>query len=276
VVRKPAVAGSFYPSDAKQLEETVSGFIGKADLDRRMFSGSCAFVAPHAGYVYSGHVAAYAYAALEEANRNGKIDTIVLVGPNHTGYGDPMALSLEDWQTPLGTLKNDRELAKAIMASSPDMSADETAHAYEHSVEVQLPFIQRILPDVKIVPICMGDQSYAASRMLADAIGRACTATKRKVAVVASSDFNHYDSAEMAREKDLPAIGALKGLDVVKFNALLKESKDTACGYGPITTAALFAASKGAKEGVLLKYSNSGEMTNDYSSVVAYASIAFV
>jgi MEMO1 family protein len=275
VARKPAVAGSFYPADGKQLGEIVSGFISKADVDRKMQQCS-AFVSPHAGYVYSGHVAGYAYALLEEAYKKEKFDTLVIIGPNHTGYGDPIAISLEDWETPLGTVKNDKEFAKAIIAASPELTADETAHAYEHSVEVQLPFIQRCVPEAKFVPICMGDQSYDASRMLADAILKAVAATGRKIVVVASSDFNHYDSAEAAKNKDLPAIEALKTMDVAKFNALLKDSGDTACGYGPISVAAMFSAARGAKGAVLLKYSNSGEITNDYSSVVAYASMAFM
>lgn len=276
MVRNAAVAGSFYPADEKLLGETVSRLIGKAEAEVKELGACCAFAAPHAGYVYSGQVAAYTYAALGIMCKKESPETIIVLGPNHTGYGEPMAVSLEDWQTPMGTVKNDKEFAKELIAASPDITADETAHAYEHSIEVQLPFIQKVVPSAMIAAVCMGDQSYAASSMLADAIANAREATKRKIAVIASSDFNHYESADTAREKDMHAIHALKTLDVKTFNKLLHESKDSACGYGPITTAALFASKNGAKEGRLLKYGNSGEVTNDYGSVVAYASIAFL
>ena len=276
VARKTAVAGSFYPAEEGTLSEMVSKFIRKADAEVKDTDACHAFVAPHAGYVYSGGVAAYSYAALEATCKKESIDSVVVVGPNHTGYGMPMAVSLEDWQTPLGIVRNDKEFAKALIAASPDIDADETAHSYEHSVEVQLPFIQKIAPGAAIVPVCMGDQSYDASIMLEDSIAKARRATNRKIAVVASSDFDHYESAEIAKNKDMPAIDALKTIDTKRFNELLHESGDTACGYGPITVAALLAKRDGANEGRLLKYGNSGEVTNDYGSVVAYASIVFV
>jgi AmmeMemoRadiSam system protein B len=276
VVRKAAVAGSFYPSEEKALDEMLSKFIGKADAESKGVGSCYAFVAPHAGYIYSGQVAAYAYAALGSACKKGEVESIVVLGPNHTGYGKPIAVSLEEWQTPLGTVRNDKEFANALIASSPGIEADETAHSYEHSIEVQLPFIQKISPGTSVVPVCMGDQSYDASLMLADAISVAREVTKRKIAIIASSDFNHYESAEIAKKKDMPAIDALKTLDTKTFDRLLHESKDTACGYGPITVAALFAARNGAKEGRLLKYGNSGDVTKDYGSVVAYASLAFI
>ncbi|MGA3021011.1 MAG: MEMO1 family protein [Candidatus Micrarchaeales archaeon] len=275
-MREPVVAGAFYPANAEMLREMVSGLIGKVEIDEKAISNSCAFVAPHAGYAYSGQVAAYTYAALRSACRKNAIDSLIVIGPNHTGYGEPIAISLEDWKTPLGTVKNDIELSKALAESSTVISTDETAHAREHSIEVQLPFIQKSVGNIKCVFICMGDQSYNASMMLAEAITKTCDAMKRNSAVVASSDFNHYESANIAREKDMPAIDALKLLDTVKFNDMLHRNKDTACGYGPITVAAMFAKNRGAKKGVLLEYSNSGSTTRDYGSVVAYASIVFI
>jgi AmmeMemoRadiSam system protein B len=182
---------------------------------------------------------------------------------------------MDDWQTPLGVVKNDIELSKLI-AGAPGMSADEVAHGFEHSVEVQLPFIQKVLPGVGCSFICMGDQSYRASVELADAITGAAKRLGRRVAAIASSDFNHYESAETARKKDMPAIEAVLRLDAENFHELIRRSKDSACGYGPVTVAALFARRGGAKEGRLLKYGNSGDATDDYKSVVAYASIVFL
>ncbi len=271
-MRKTVVAGQFYPSDPKELEAMISKQLAKADVGAL---GSCkAFVAPHAGYTYSGSVAGYTYAALQQAHAISKFNTFVVIGPNHTGYGSPVAVSLEDWDTPLGTVKNDRELSETI-ASMPDISADEIAHSLEHSVEVQLPFIQKAIGQVNCVFICMGDQSYQSSLALTNAIIGAAKMRKRGVTVIASSDFNHYESADVAKKKDIPAIESLFNLDAETFHEKILKSADSACGYGPITVAALFARRMGAKTGTLLKYANSGDVTNDYERVVAYASIVF-
>ena len=161
-MRKSRFSGSFYPASRKE----ITGFIGaaldkaKPDLAAR---GAFSLVAPHAGYVYSGSTAAYTYKALAGNSHLGETDTIVLVGPNHTGIGDPIAVSLEDWETPIGISKNDRELSNAMAESSDYISIDETAHAGEHSLEVQLPFLQHLLPDKRLALICMGDQSIGAS-----------------------------------------------------------------------------------------------------------------
>lgn len=272
MTRKPAVAGTFYPADPGQLEELISKQMLKADVGA--LSDCKAFVAPHAGYIYSGKVAAHTYAALLQAHAKEKFDTLVIIGPNHTGYGRPIAVSLDDWQTPLGIVKNDRELSEMI-ASMPDMYADEIAHAFEHSVEVQLPFIQKFLGDVKCVFVCMGDQSYEACVALNNAVMFAAKKKKRKAAVIASSDFNHYESASVAKKKDAPAIDVALRLDAERFHETIRKNNDSACGYGPITVATLFARRSGAKSGMLLTYATSGDVTHDYDSVVAYASIVF-
>ncbi len=272
MARRPSFAGTFYPADPKELEELIAKQMLKADT--MALAETKAFVAPHAGYHYSGQVAAYTYAALQQAHAKKKFDTLVVIGPNHTGYGRPIAVSLDDWQTPLGTVKNDRELSETI-AGMPDMYADEIAHAFEHSVEVQLPFIQKTIGEVKCVFICMGDQSYEASVALTSAIVSAAKNKGRKITILASSDFNHHESAVVAKKKDAPAIDAALKLDPEGFHELIRKSGDSACGFGPITVAAMFARRSGAKSGMLLKYATSGDVTNDYSSVVAYASIVF-
>jgi len=276
VARKTSAAGRFYPADPGQLDKLVSELIKGAEIDSKAYSDSYSFVSPHAGYAYSGSVAAYAYSVLQEACRKRKIDTLVIIGPNHAGYGEPIAVSLQDWQTPLGLVENDIEFSRMLAHSSSEISDDETAHAYEHSIEVQLPFVQKTAKGTKCVFICMGDQSYYASLMLADAIFKSCELLKRSAVVIASSDFNHYESAAIASEKDMPAIEELLRLDANEFIELIHKNKSSACGHGPIAVAALFAAKNKAKKGVLLKYANSGDITKDYSSVVAYASMAFV
>jgi hypothetical protein len=272
LIRKPVVAGTFYPADEKQLNELMAKQMMKTDVGA--LSDCKAFVAPHAGYQYSGQVAANTYAALAQAHAKQKFDTLIIIGPNHTGYGRPIAVSLDDWRTPLGVVKNDLELSQAI-AEMPDMHADEIAHAFEHSVEVQLPFIQKFVGDVKCVFICMGDQSYQACIALSEAVMWACKKKKRNVTIIASSDFNHYESASIAKKKDAPSIDAALKLDAEKFHELIHANKDSACGYGPITVATIFARRSGAKSGMLLKYATSGDTTHDYDSVVAYASLVF-
>jgi hypothetical protein len=275
MARKPVVADIFYPADAKALSGLVAGFMRKAVADRRAAGRALSVVAPHAGYVYSGQVAAYSYAALAESHKHRKFDSLVIIGPNHTGRGEPIAVSLQDWETPLGTVRNDSALSRKIIDHSGLIFEDEAAHAGEHSVEVQLPFVQRAIGDVGCVFICMGDQSRKASELLCTAILSAAKGLGRNAAIIASSDFDHYEPASVAKVKDMPAIEALGRLDADGFDGLLSESGDTACGYGPISVAARFAKSGGAREGRLLKYASSGDVTGDYSSVVAYASIAF-
>jgi AmmeMemoRadiSam system protein B len=272
VTRRPAAAGTFYPADAQQLQDIIQRQMLKADVGA--LSECKAYVAPHAGYQYSGQVAANTFAAMQQAYAKKNFETLVIIGPNHTGYGRPIAVSFDDWQTPLGVVRNDRELSEAI-AAMPDMYADEIAHAFEHSIEVQLPFLQKASVDAKCVFICMGDQSYEACIALSNAIIMAAKSKRRKIAVLSSSDFNHYESAVVAKGKDAPAIDAVLKLDAEKFHELIRKNNDSACGYGPITVAAMFARRSGAKSGMLLKYATSGDVTNDYESVVAYASIVF-
>ncbi|MGC8587330.1 MAG: MEMO1 family protein, partial [Candidatus Micrarchaeia archaeon] len=274
MVRKPAVAGAFYPDSAPELRAFIKAALEEAKVDNAAISGASSFVAPHAGYIYSGKVAAYAYKALEAADKARRFDSFVIIGPNHTGYGNPISLSAEDWETPFGVVENDIELSRAI-ASKRQIAIDESAHAYEHSVEVQLPFLQHVVKRPRCVFICMGDQSMDSAALLSKAILDAARALGRNFALIASSDFNHYESADVARKKDLPAIEALEKIDYAGFNKLLRNSNDTACGYGPITVAAMTARARGANKGYLLKYANSGDYNKDYSSVVAYAAIAF-
>ena len=274
-MREPMFAGSFYPKAKSELESFIDKALTDAKIEQQLMETARAFVAPHAGYIYSGKTAAYSYkAALSSAAT--KADSIIVIGPNHTGLGMPIAVSLDDWRTPLGIVKNDLPLSKAIIGSSGTISADESAHADEHSVEVQLPFVQRTLSVKGACMICMGDQSLDAANVLADAIEKAAAKLGRKIAIVASSDFNHYESAETAKRKDEKLLGALKAMNEKAFYSAIGETSDTACGFGPITVAMLFAKHAGAKKGLLLDYSNSGDTTHDYSSVVAYASLAFV
>ncbi len=274
-MRKSRFAGSFYPSDKAAILEFVDTALREAKVESKP-NEHIAYVAPHAGYAYSGKCAAYTYRALELNMRMPEMDTVIIIGPNHTGMGKAIAVSLDDWETPVGTSINDSELSGRITESSNDITIDETAHAEEHSIEVQLPFLQRLFPDKKIVPVCMGDQSLEACELLSDAIVKSVESLKRKAIIIASSDLDHYESAKVAERKDSALLEAAKTLDHERFRSLVYELEDSACGLGPITVAMIFAAHMGAKNGRVLRYTNSGESTGDYSSVVGYSSIAFL
>ena len=274
-LRRSVVAGEFYSSSAKELDAFISGAIDEAMIPEGMEKG-CAYVSPHAGYEYSGKTAAYTYKALSMNAHIKDIDSIVLVGPNHTGIGTQVSVSAADWETPLGIVRNDLELSKAIVESSSNAEFDESAHGEEHSIEVQLPFLQHLGIDKKAAFICMGYQDLETSDDLASAIVNAADKLGRNVVVIASSDFNHYEPVKAGEKKDRALFGKIESLDYAAFNRLVEGIGSSACGYGPITVAMEYAIKRGCKRGVLLDYSNSGLATGDFSSVVDYASFAMV
>jgi AmmeMemoRadiSam system protein B len=269
-MRENAFAGSFYPRSKTELRD----FIKAALVSSKPFSDKpISIIVPHAGYIYSGSTAAEAYASVSKFKS--EFDSVVLIGPNHTGLGSPIGISMEDWKTPLGISVCDKEFASAITKDCEIAEQDEDSHAEEHSIEVQLPFIQYIFGSIPFVAICMGVQDFEASKCISDAIYDASKKLGRKPIVIASSDFNHYESETIAKSKDMPLIKKLELMDPEGFNKGVIESGDTACGYGPSTVALLYAKSMGAKKATLLKYTNSGEKTGDKSNVVAYAALVF-
>ena len=270
LMRYPAVAGAFYTSAPSSLRNEVKGYLEDAAREVEP-SERLAIVCPHAGYVYSGACAAYSYAAC--SNWGKKDLTAEIIGPNHTGVGTPVSVSYEDWKTPLGEMKCDSELAEAIVKNGKVARHDELAHAGEHSSEVQLPFVQMRAAEARMVGICMGWQDAASAQDLGRAIFTAVKKTKRNAIVIASSDFTHYEAAEVAKKKDEAAIAKLLALDEVGFEELVEGRGLTICGHGPIAAAMHYAKLSGAKKCELLKYTNSGVETGDYGSVVAYASL---
>ncbi len=273
-MRKSAFDGSFYPSSKDTINKFIKSALSKAKLGADV-SNACAYVAPHAGYIYSGKTAAYIYKAMQSNKNIEGIGTIIIIGPNHTGIGEPISVSMEDWETPVGISLNDKELSREIIKNSQHIHEDESAHRGEHSIEVQLPFIKYLFPKKRIVFICMGDQSVESSELLSNAIIKASEKLRRKALVLASSDLNHYESAETSKRKDEKLLEAIKELDYEKFNGLVYQVEDSICGYGPVSVAMIFARHMHATNGIILKYANSGDQTGDYSSVVAYSAIAF-
>ena len=228
-------------------------------------------ISPHAGYFYSGPVAASAYFELAQ---DGKPDTVVLLGPNHTGYGSALSIMTEGtWQTPLGNVEIDSNIAKAIMQETSILDIDEMAHRYEHSIEVQLPFLQFLYGnDFKIVPICFLMQDFDSAVEIGRALEEALDATN--TVVIASSDMTHYEPAKVASIKDHAALKAITDMDAKRFYETVEAQNITACGYAPITTLITYANGVCAKA-QLLNYHNSGDITGDHTSVVGYAAVSF-
>lgn len=261
-MRAPAVSGQFYPRSKNDLSREISRCFAGVPSGEEAVLGA---VVPHAGYMYSGNTAAYVYSALP------KTDTFVLLGPNHTGYGSPVSVSSETWSTPMGEVPSDREFIKGLPKRIID--TDESAHRYEHSIEVQLPFLQHRFREFSIVPICMGMQDMETAVDVGMELAEAVRKVKKKVVIIASSDFTHYKPDKVARENDAYYISSILEFDVPGFYRKLYERNASVCGFGPI--AAMLTASKerGAKKATLLKYSTSGDITGDVDAVVGYAGI---
>ncbi|HEX58698.1 MAG TPA: MEMO1 family protein [Methanomicrobia archaeon] len=262
-MRRAAVAGQFYEGTReallRRLESCFSGIA--RDEDEKVVGA----VVPHAGYMYSGRVAAHAYARLPKA------DTFVILGPNHHLAGSAVAASRDTWSTPLGAVEVDVEFVDALPRHIIDV--DETAHRYEHSIEVQLPFLQFIFGDFKFVPICMALSDAETANDVASEIVEAAAKLRRKIVVLASSDFTHYEPDNVARSNDLYAIDAITRLDVNDFYRRIYERNVSACGVGPIGAMLYATKALGAKSGELVKYATSGDITGDRSAVVGYAAI---
>jgi hypothetical protein len=227
-------------------------------------------ICPHAGYVYSGPVAASSF---YELAIDGKPDTVVLLGPNHTGYGSGLALMREGiWRTPLGDVEVDSEISDAILHETNIVDVDEVAHRYEHSIEVQLPFLQFLYGNAfKIVPICYLMQDYKSALEIGRALTESLNGTN--TVVIASSDMTHYESAKTAGAKDQAALKAVTDLNAKRFYETVETQNITACGYAPITSLITYGVGVRAKA-QLLNYHNSGDITGDHSSVVGYAAVS--
>lgn len=262
-MRRPAVAGQFYPGDLKHLKRELNRCFSDTSDKTLDVIGA---VVPHAGYVYSGATAASVYALLPKA------DTYVFIGPNHTGMGSLVAASQDTWSTPFGDITTDKDLVKKLAGGIIDL--DEKAHMYEHSIEVQLPFLQhRFSHEFQIVSICMGLQDQETAMEVGDELFKAIKDSDKKIVIIASSDFSHYVPDKVARDTDNYLIESVKALDVDEFYRRIAERNASACGYGPIS--AMLTASKalGAKEGTLVKYATSADVSGDTSGVVGYAGI---
>ena len=278
-IRRPVVASQFYEGDAEALRAQITSCflhqLGPQKLPQVNFYSHprnvVGLICPHAGYVYSGPVAAHSY---YELAIDGKPDTVVLLGPNHTGYGSGLALMREGiWRTPLGDVEVDSKIADAILHETSIVDVDDVAHRYEHSIEVQLPFLQFLYGNkFKIVPICFLMQDYDSALEVGRALTEALAASN--TVVIASSDMTHYEPAKAAASKDQAALKAVTDMDAKRFYEIVQTQNITACGYAPITSLITYGVGECAKA-QLLSYHNSGDITGDHSSVVGYAAVSF-
>ncbi len=264
MIRNPAVSGQFYSSNPATLRKELKGFI-KSGLTREKVFG---IIAPHAGYMYSGAVAGSAYSVIEIP------DTVIIFGPNHHGFGAKVALYPSgEWLTPLGSTKINDTLAQLVKSNSNRIEEDLAAHRYEHSLEVQLPFLQHINPDLSIVPICIGFCNFQECRDLGMGIARAITEYGKDVLMVASSDMTHYESAVAAKSKDQLALREVLGLNPEGLLRTCRNEAISMCGVIPVTVMMVAALELGAKKANLIEYATSGDVTGDHEQVVAYAAV---
>lgn len=264
-VRPPAVAGRFYPGDPETLRRDIHRYV--SITGDKIHAIGC--VVPHAGYMYSGHVAGAVYARLVLPQR------FIILCPNHTGVGEPLSImSTGAWRTPLGNVTIDSDLAQDLMARFPLLSEDELAHRVEHALEVQLPFLQEVVGHFTFVPITVGTSRIDALSALGIVMADALQNDAEPALIIASSDMNHYEPDERTRVKDRKAIDKILALDANGLYETVITENISMCGFGP-TVAMLTAAKRlGANSAQLIKYATSGDINGERDAVVGYAGIA--
>ncbi len=263
-VRHPAVAGRFYPGDAKVLRRDVQSYVAAGG--EKVSALGC--VVPHAGYMYSGHVAGAVYARLELPRR------YVILCPNHTGMGEPLAImSAGRWGTPLGEARIDEALAGELMHGYRWLAEDSAAHRAEHALEVQLPFLQALQPEFSFVPIALGTANYEVLASLGEAMASVLAAQKEQALIIASSDMNHYEPDAITRIKDGKAIEKLLARDARMLYEVVVREDISMCGFGPAVAMLAAASRLGATSAELVKYATSGDISGDRSAVVGYAGV---
>jgi MEMO1 family protein len=278
--RPPAVSGIFYPSNPFELQKSLEqSFLDMnfgpgrmpPSLDRKKIYG---IISPHAGYAYSGSVAANGYYQVSNMN----YESVIITGPNHYGIGSGVATMRQSlWKTPLGDVEVNTDFADTISKNTV-IDMDDFSHIRDHCLEVQLPFLQCIRKDdtFRIVPIIMNLQDIETAKDVGRTIAQAITSASTKALLIASSDFTHYEPNEEAHRKDLELIDTILSLDVSSFYAVLERLDISACGYGAIASIMIAVKELGASKAELLRYATSGDTTGDKSSVVGYASIVFL
>jgi MEMO1 family protein len=265
LIREPSVAGQFYPENSNELRQAVEAFFQKSDslLEAK------AVVVPHAGYIYSGPVAGKVFSAVHIPER------IILLGPNHSSRGESLALSPEGvWRMPSGLVAVDEEMNRALLAACSNLREDAVAHSREHSLEVQIPFIQALQAEFRFSAICVGTAKYSVLEALGHGMARVIQSANKSVLLVASSDMTHYESEDTAAGQDRFAIDRILAIDPEGLYKIVIEKDISMCGFAPTVAVLVACRDLGVVSGRLIDYSNSGVASGDYDRVVAYAGIA--
>ncbi len=263
MLRQPAVADRFYEGDPVKLRQALSRLIP----DESEKVEAKAVLSPHAGYVYSGGVAGETFARVKVP------ETVVLLGPNHRGQGRPLAVGSQDWEMPLGQVPLARDLAEDLVNNSSLFATDDTAHCYEHSLEVQVPFLQYFQEELQVLPISISQLSLSQCRQIARELAQVIQSSNRSVLLVASTDMTHYLSREQASKQDRLALDYILRLDAAGLYETVLSHRITMCGIVPTTITLLTVVELGARQAELVRYTDSGETSGDTEQVVGYAGV---
>jgi len=263
MIRKPAVSGRFYPGDRNELVRSVRTYLGRGNPHQKAIG----LVVPHAGYMYSGHVAGAVYSRIDLPMR-----TVVLC-PNHTGFGPALSIMQSGtWQTPMGEIQIDDELSTALIAADPYLRDDSEAHRFEHATEVQLPFMQECGAEaIRFVPITVGTRSLERLQELGRAIAHVIGRIASETLIIASSDMNHYESDAVTRVKDRKAIDQILAMNPEGLLDVVEREDISMCGYGPAVAMLTAAKLLGASKAEVVKYATSADVSLDFNHVVGYA-----
>lgn len=268
VLRHAAVAGRFYPGDPDDLRGEIRSYFEQASSGGKAPIRAFGCIAPHAGYMYSGHVAGAVFARVEVPPR------CIVLCPNHTGMGRALAVMSEGaWQTPLGEVPIDSGLAATLKKNFSALNEDSAAHRAEHAAEVELPFLLLRQPKLSFVPIALGTSQFDVLEQLGVVLAKVISAQSDPVLIVASSDMNHYESDAVTRVKDHRAIERILSLDPRGLYDVVTQQQISMCGFGPAVAMLTAARQLGAKSAELVKYATSGDISGDRNMVVGYAGV---
>lgn len=264
-MRRPAVANQFYPGSPQELTKTVTGLF--APYSTKVKEKAKAVVAPHAGYVYSGALAAETLASVEIP------ETVIILGPNHHGQGAAVALGTSSWDMVLGDVPIDMEISNLLLDHNPNITADDSAHQFEHSLEVQVPFLQIQQPKLQIVPLVLSRLPYKSCVEVGHSLAHAISQSGKEVLIVASSDMSHYESRRSATKKDSKALKSIKDLDPEGLYTTVIDNRISMCGVIPVVIALHAAMKLGATVSKVVGYTDSGYVSGDTHQVVGYAGV---
>lgn len=265
-MRSPAVADRFYPGSPKELFQAITQLFTSTKKTEEKYK-ALAVVAPHAGYIYSGALAAETFCSVEIP------ETVIILGPNHHGQGAPVALSTETWDMPLGRVPVNKELAESVLNHSQLIKIDETAHKFEHSLEVQVPFLQMLQKNLTIVPLVLAQIPFSLCEEVAESLAKTINGSDKDLLIVASSDMSHYEPRRVISQKDMSALKCIERLDAYELYHTVRDNHISMCGVIPVVIAILAAKSCGAKKSELIGYTDSGYVSGDTDQVVGYAGV---